>query len=429
MFVGANSQTPAYSDTGVMVTRTSADRLVYLHGFASGPRSAKVALIADICDRLGLALTTPDLNLPTFGSLSVDAMVDIARYVLLEEHGRTFALGSSLGAAVLLRALAQQPAPNVERVVLLAPVIDHRAALLRIIGPGGEEQWRQAGTFEFQHYAADRRLRVRYDLIDHPPVLDDAELARIDVPVLLLSAADDPVATLEETERLLQVLPNAVSAMVQTDHQFARGFDVIWKVIGNFLGIGRSEPDRLVVEPVTNQELRELAGLVDEAVALIQTAYGDHSYAPAIHRERIVHEGSDLVSIRDIGRLGAPMIAVSYVRHDGKVGAVAVEGAYRGRGLAARMSRALIKIRSPQFMEVERDNDRSERMSLAAGFRPMYDQTSVTRLMAAAGHTVTCLGQDRLGVYYERYRHATGRSEIMRTLTLDQFDEHINADT
>lgn len=410
------------------MTRASADRLVYLHGFASGPRSTKVSLIGDICDRLGLAFVTPDLNLPTFGSLSVDAMVDMARYLLLEAHGRTYALGSSLGAAVLLRALAQQPSPSVERVVLLAPVIDHRAALLRLVGRAGAERWRQAGTFEFQHYAAGRGLHVRYDFMDHPPVLEDSELARIDIPVLLLRAAADPVATAEETERLLRVLPNAVSAVVQTDHQFVQNFDASWEVIQDFLRIDRSELAHLTLERVTNQEAREQGGIVDEAIALIETAYGDRSYAPAVHRERIVREGSDLVSIRDMDRPGAPMIAVSYARHDGKVGAVAVEVAHRGRGLATRMSRALIKMRSPQFIEVERGNHRSERMALASGFRPVYDRASVASLMTAAGHTVTCLGQDRLGVYYERYRRAAGRSEIMRTLTLDRFDEHITAD-
>jgi len=412
------------------VTTSGADRLVYFHGFASGSRSTKVSLIADICDRLGLALATPDLNLPTFGSLSVDAMVDMARYILAGEQRRKFALGSSLGAAVLLRALAQQPFPNVERVVLLAPVIDHRAALLRIVGPESEEQWRQVGVFGFRHHAAGRRLHVTSELLDHPPVLDDAGLARINVPVLLLSAANDPVAALEETERLFRVMPNAAWATAQTDHQFVRGFDASWEVIGNFLGIGRSEPDCFVVESATNQEIREQAELVDEAVALIETAYGDHSYAPAVHRERIVHEGSgsDLVSIRDMRRPGAPMIAASYVRRDGKVGAVAVGAAHRGRGLAARMSRALSKIRSPQFIEVERGNDRSERMTLAAGFRPLYNQASVTNLMATAGHTISCLGQDRLGVYYERYRHAAGRYGIMRILTLCQFDEYITAD-
>lgn len=408
---------------------TSADRIVYLHGFGSGPRSTKVSLLADICDRLGLALTTPDLNLPTFGSLSVDAMVDMARYVLAEERRRTIAFGSSLGAAVLLRALAQQQVLSVERVVLFAPVIDHRAALLRMVGPGGEEQWRQAGAFEFQHYAAGRRLQVTYDLIDHPPVLDDAALARIDVPVLLLRAADDPVATVEETERLMRVMPNATSATVQTDHQFARAFYDSWEVIGQFLGIGRSESDRLVVESAINQEVRERAELVDEAVAMIGTAYGDRSYASAVHRERIVREGSDLVWIRDTRWPGAPMVAVSYVRPDGKVGAVAVGAAHRRLGLAARMSRALSTMRSPQFIEVERGNHRSERTALAAGFRPLYDQASVTSLMAVAGHTVIFVGQDRLGVYYERHRPAAGRSGIMRTLTLGQFSESITAGT
>lgn len=361
--------------------------------------------------------------------LSVDAMVEMARYVLAGGRGRRFALGSSLGSAVLLRALAQQPSPNVERVVLLAPLIDHRAALLRIIGPRNEEQWRRVGTFEFRHHAAGRPLQVTYDLLDQPPVLDDAALARIDVPVLLLSARDDPIATVEETERLLHVMPNAAAATVRTDHRFERGFDASWKIMEHFLGIGQSEPDHFVVETATHREVRDRADLVDEAVALIGTAYGDGSYAPSTHRERILHEDSDLVSVRDMGRPGAPMIGVSYVRRDGKVGAVAVEASYRGRGLAARMSRRLSGMRSRQFIEVERGNDRSERMALAAGFHPVYEQASVTSLMATAGHTISCLGQDRLGVYYERYRQAVGRPGIMRALTLGQFDQYIAADT
>ncbi|MFA1539960.1 YqiA/YcfP family alpha/beta fold hydrolase [Actinomadura monticuli] len=410
------------------MTQASAARLVYLHGFASGPYSSKASLIADLSARFGLALAVPDLNLPTFESLSMDAMVDMACHIMAANRNRTFAMGGSLGAAVLLRALAERRAPNVERAVLLAPVVDHRAALLRVAGLRDEEPWRRSGTLEFQHYAAGMPLPVGYGLIDRPPPLDDGVLARIELPVLLLSAADDTVATEEETTRLLRVLPNATSVTMPTDHQFTRGFDATWAAVSDFFDLRRSEPVGLSGETAANPELRERAELVQEAVSLLCAAYADRSYPPAVHRERLVHEGSMLASVRDERRPGAPMVAVSYVRPDGKVAAVAVDERYRGRGLASRVLRALRAARTSRFIEVERDDERAEHMVLAAGFHPVYDRAGVTDLLASAGHDVTCLGRDRLGVYYERHRRAAGRPGIMRTFTAGRFEEYVTND-
>ncbi|MGZ8812292.1 MAG: YqiA/YcfP family alpha/beta fold hydrolase, partial [Thermoanaerobaculia bacterium] len=63
------------------VTRYPHDRLastmrvLYFHGFASSPASAKITALRPILERDGIELVTPDLNVPSFEKLDWDAVV------------------------------------------------------------------------------------------------------------------------------------------------------------------------------------------------------------------------------------------------------------------------------------------------------------------------------------------------------------------
>jgi len=93
--------------------------VLYLHGFASSPASAKIAVLRPLLEASGIELDAPDLNIPSFERLDFDAMVDLA----LERGRRTSpraVAGSSLGALVALavaRRGLQLP------LVLIAPAL------------------------------------------------------------------------------------------------------------------------------------------------------------------------------------------------------------------------------------------------------------------------------------------------------------------
>ncbi|NMO55218.1 hypothetical protein HH310_29040 [Actinoplanes sp. TBRC 11911] len=392
-------------------------RLIYLHGFASGPQSAKTALLGAAAERHGLALSTPDLNLPSFPRLSLDAITDMACDVLGSDPGPTFAIGSSLGAMVLLRALARRPAPRVDRAVLLTPVTDHRRALLRVAGEADDQRWRTKGEWEFEHYAAGGRLPLRHDFLAGAEPLRDDELARIEVPVLLLAATGDEIAPPEEVSRLAGILPRARLARVDDGHRLVDGFDATWTIVEEFLGLTGEAAGRWQTGLAGVDEVRADPMLVSEAVATIVKAYGERGYPSEVHRERLVGEGAALAWIRDRSGGDAPMVAASYVRGDGKVGAIAVEPRYRGRGLSLMMSRALRSAVYPQFVEVDCRHDRARRAVLAAGFRPVYDERTAAGLLLPSGHRIVGAGADRLGVRYRRFRRAAGDWDDMQVFT------------
>jgi pimeloyl-ACP methyl ester carboxylesterase len=93
--------------------------ILYFHGFASSPRSRKVAAIEKLLGPDGLELNAPDLNAPSFEELDWSAMID--RGV---EFGRRIppaaVVGSSLGGLLALEVLRRG---IVAPLVLIAPAL------------------------------------------------------------------------------------------------------------------------------------------------------------------------------------------------------------------------------------------------------------------------------------------------------------------
>jgi predicted esterase YcpF (UPF0227 family) len=89
--------------------------VLYFHGFASSPASAKITMLQPLLAPHGIELNTPDLNVPSFESLDWNAMVARAADAARTNPPRAIA-GSSLGALVALAA-ANVP------LVLIAPAL------------------------------------------------------------------------------------------------------------------------------------------------------------------------------------------------------------------------------------------------------------------------------------------------------------------
>jgi predicted esterase YcpF (UPF0227 family) len=93
--------------------------VLYLHGFASSPASAKITALRPLLAPDGIELVTPDLNQPSFERLDFDAMVAHA----FEEGSRAGVraiVGSSLGSLV---ALAVAHRGLALPMVLIAPAL------------------------------------------------------------------------------------------------------------------------------------------------------------------------------------------------------------------------------------------------------------------------------------------------------------------
>ena len=94
-------------------------QLLYFHGFASSPGSAKVRALEQRLPPLGFQLTAPDLNVPSFEELDWEQMVEVS----LTDARRidpAVIVGSSLGALVALAVVA---AGIRKPLVLIAPAL------------------------------------------------------------------------------------------------------------------------------------------------------------------------------------------------------------------------------------------------------------------------------------------------------------------
>jgi len=93
--------------------------VLYFHGFASSPASAKITALRPLLAPDGIELQTPDLNVPSFEKLDYDAVVDHALDCARRVPPRAV-VGSSMGALIAL-SLAQRGIRV--PLVLIAPAL------------------------------------------------------------------------------------------------------------------------------------------------------------------------------------------------------------------------------------------------------------------------------------------------------------------
>jgi pimeloyl-ACP methyl ester carboxylesterase len=175
--------------------------VIYLHGFASSPRSSKAEAFRRRAAELGVSLEVPDLNPPDFRDLSLTAMAARVEELIAAGDDPVGLVGSSLGG--YLAALVGGRSPRVRALVLLAPGVDiHRRWLERLPAERLRE-WRERGSIPVFHYGLGEERELGYGFFEElagcPAHPDTGAL-----PVLLYHGrADDviPLALIEDYAR------------------------------------------------------------------------------------------------------------------------------------------------------------------------------------------------------------------------------------
>jgi predicted esterase YcpF (UPF0227 family) len=134
--------------------------VLYFHGFASSPGSAKITALRPLLEPHAIELITPDLNVPSFEELDFEAVIEHAA-----EVGRATPplalVGSSLGALV---ALAVSHRGLALPMVLIAPALGVARRWSERV-PEGEE-------VEVFNYAREGTVAIHRRFFDQMAVLD-----------------------------------------------------------------------------------------------------------------------------------------------------------------------------------------------------------------------------------------------------------------
>lgn len=210
---------------------------VYLHGFASGPASAKATFYREKLSARGIHMIAPDLNEGPggFHGMTLSRCVEATKAALGEagasDRGAVL-IGSSMGG--LVAALVASRDPRVRAAVLLAPAFDLPARWTAWIGEEGVGEWRRTRELEVDHFAYGRKEKLGFgfylDSMGLPPYPRPA------CPTLILHGSRDAEVSIGTSIKIADGSPNIRLVELDTDHGMLDVTERLWSETEAFLG-------------------------------------------------------------------------------------------------------------------------------------------------------------------------------------------------
>jgi len=207
-------------------------RVLYLHGFASSPRSRKARFFAQKLETLGFSVEIPDLAEGDFEHLTITAQLKLIESACAGQP--VILLGSSLGG--YLAALYAARHPETDRLILLAPAFQFYQLWTAQLGPEQLTLWRKQGSMPIFHYGEEREMPIGYQL------LEDASryelFPQFCQPALIFHGTADPVVPVESAAAFAKTHANARLVRLPSGHELTDVLDVIWRESRDFLLAG-----------------------------------------------------------------------------------------------------------------------------------------------------------------------------------------------
>ncbi|MCB9067753.1 MAG: alpha/beta fold hydrolase [Calditrichae bacterium] len=207
---------------------------IYLHGFASSPKSYKGSYIQQRFAEIGKTLHCPDLNGADFEHLTISSQLSIIRELADSLSGEITLIGSSLGG--YLAALFAEDEQRVSRLVMMCPAFQFASRYAKRMPPETLEKWRNDGFIELYHFGYKTSKRLHFGVIEDAAPHDNRELQRR-LPALIIHGLRDEVVPYSLSVDYLEGQPQAQLLLLNADHGMADAVDLIWQQIKLFLDI------------------------------------------------------------------------------------------------------------------------------------------------------------------------------------------------
>jgi pimeloyl-ACP methyl ester carboxylesterase len=201
-------------------------RCLYLHGFASGPGSAKGLAFEEAFGRRGVAVERLDLRVPSLAHLRASAMIERVLEAI-GDGGPVVLIGSSLGGLTAARVAARSPA--VQALVLLAPALRFVERWRARLGEDGWRAWHADGWLEVYDHAERRPARVDAGFAADAAALDahDGGWPPPVVPTWIAHGRSDAVVDIALSRAWADAAPAACLHELDDDHQLVSSLPVI----------------------------------------------------------------------------------------------------------------------------------------------------------------------------------------------------------
>jgi uncharacterized protein len=210
--------------------------VIYLHGFASSPKSTKVRFFTDRFREHGIEVRCPDLNLPSFETLTMTRMLgQLRRELDAADPAQTTLIGSSLGGTLAILAAAQCAA-RVDRVILLAPAVMFAKPGHHLLPPERVDDWRRRGALPFFHYGDGTERDLGFEFYEDS-LRYDAFDAAFTQPALAFQGLRDASVPYRTVEAFAKTRSNVTLSLLDDDHQLIESLPRMWSDIRAFLAL------------------------------------------------------------------------------------------------------------------------------------------------------------------------------------------------
>ncbi|MEH2370841.1 YqiA/YcfP family alpha/beta fold hydrolase [Nostoc sp.] len=204
---------------------------IYLHGFASSPKSAKAQDISDRFTQIHTKLKIPDLNAGDFSQLTIARQIAQVTAEFNNDSTPVTLIGSSLGG--LTAAHLGQQNLQVQRLVLLAPAFGFLSHWLPKLGDEEVQRWQQEKYIMVYHYGEQRSLSLSYDFVTDAAQYQEKLLQR-PIPTLILHGKKDEVIPSKASQDFARSRPWVELVELDSDHALGNVMKEIWQAIRLF---------------------------------------------------------------------------------------------------------------------------------------------------------------------------------------------------
>jgi len=199
-------------------------KVIYCHGFASGPLSSKGRAVRDHLARRGIAVDLLDLRVPSPERLRLSRMIEVVRGALRGEE-RALAIGSSLGGLAVARAAERDP--RVAAAVLLAPAFQLVERWRARMGEDEWARWQRDGTYPYADFAVPGgMLHLDFGFIDDAAEVDGG-WPGLAVPTTIVHGERDDTVEPALSRAFAASRPHVRLVEVDDDHQLLGSLDAI----------------------------------------------------------------------------------------------------------------------------------------------------------------------------------------------------------
>jgi uncharacterized protein len=204
--------------------------LLYLHGFASGPRSFKAQRFLHHLQRRGLALEVPALDEGDFEHLTLSGQLALVERLTRAAPRPHVLIGSSMGGYL---ALLHAQAHPVDALVVMAPAVDFALRWRERVPAAELERWERTGRLWVDHHALGAKaplgIGLLHDAAKHAP------WPVVHAPTLVLQGVRDEVVPLAPVQQWVSRTPSARLVTYDSDHELTDVADALCEEALRFL--------------------------------------------------------------------------------------------------------------------------------------------------------------------------------------------------